>query len=136
MAYGIRAPSIPLSPQALRRVVTTVDAAHMRDLPLRRVIPIPVLVAIDERALIYDAHLTYAVIEPGADIEHRLMGFRARACAYALEIMPPEKRHVVLDHVMSAADILRWHRELPVSEHERWRAGVVDRTQCSVFLPL
>jgi len=130
--YGIRRASTPLSSKALRRVVKTIDSGVV----IRRVIPVPVLLAIDEQSLVFDAHLTYALRDTGPVVEQQLMGFKARACAYALEVLSPSKRAFVLEHVMTEEDILRWHRELPVTDHERWRARVVDSTQGSVFLPI
>lgn len=123
-----------LSPQhymrtgALRRSVLLAD----RGIALRRVIPVQILVALDEVHLAKDAHLTYGIqfdTGPCADREREVqLGFVARGCAYAAMLMRPNQQAYLYEHVMSLEDIIRYSKK-PVSQFEIDRAELFDHIQ-------
>ena len=114
---------------SLQRAVLLVD----RGVKVLRVIPVPVLLAIDEKDLVLDAHLCYAVrhVTGLAAVAERTKqyGFVARACAYAALMLSPAKREYVYEHVMSLADIVRYSEGIPTTAFERYRAETFDAIQ-------
>jgi hypothetical protein len=118
----IVAPKLYMRPGALRRSVLLAD----RGVAVRRVIPVPILVALDEAHLAKDAHLMYGVqFESGPSAER---GFVARACAYAALMMSPSQQAYLYEHVMSLEDIVRYGRG-PVPQFEIDRAELFDHVQ-------
>jgi hypothetical protein len=124
----IVAPKHYMRPGALRRAILLAD----RGISIKRVIPVPILVAMDEAHLAKDAHLTYGVqFESGpssareAEIQ---LGFVARGCAYAAMLLSPSKQAYLYEHVMSLEDIVRYGRG-PVSRFEIDRAELFDHVQ-------
>ena len=132
---SVRPPTELLHPRMLRKAVLAIDSGKY----IRRVISPKILLALDEPALLNDAHLVYAInyvdgLE-AVDEAQKLIGFKARATAYAACIVPPEKRWFIYENVMPLKDIFRLHEEIPVSEHEIFRARFVDRLQGSHWDP-
>lgn len=113
---------------ALNRGVLLVD----RGVTVRRVIPVPVLIALDEAHLARDAHLTYGVqFESGPMSIHEAnvqRGFVARACAYVALMLSPSKQAYLYENVMSLEDIVRFGRG-PLSQFEIDRAELFDHVQ-------
>lgn len=109
-----------LRPGALSRAVLAVD----RGCRLCRVIPMPVMIALDEPHLIMDAHLCHGGIEGDA-----LLGFKARACAYAATTLSRDKQRFLYDNVMSLEDIVRAAELVPLSPFEVGRAELFDAIQ-------
>jgi hypothetical protein len=107
---------------ALNRAVLTVD----RGVVLRRIIPVPVMIALDERHLFMDAHLCYG---ESADEIVDLRGFKARALAYAAMTLSPSKARYLLDAVMPAEAIARDAALVPVTQFELNRAELFDAIQ-------
>jgi hypothetical protein len=127
-AMKIVAPQKYMRPGALRRAVLLAD----RGVLVKRVIPVPILVALDEAHLAKDAHLTYGVqfeTGPSADREAEIQrGFVARACAYVAMMLSPSKQAYLYENVMSLEDIVRYGRG-PVSQFEIDRAELFDHVQ-------
>lgn len=117
----VRPPVFTMRVGALVRAVQLVD----RGAAVRRVIPMPVMVALDEPALILDAHLCFAPSE-GEPIP---AGFVARATAYAAFILSPEKRRFLLDSCLSLDELIRASAAEPPTPHERARAELFDAVQ-------
>lgn len=107
---------------ALNRAVLTVD----RGITLRRVIPVPVMIALDERHLFMDAHLCYG---ESADEIADLRGFKARALAYAAMTLSPSKARYLFDNVMTLEAIVRDAATVPASQFELDRAELFDAIQ-------
>jgi hypothetical protein len=124
----IVAPNHYMRPGALRRAVLLAD----RGIAIKRVIPVPILVAMDEAHLAKDAHLTYGVqfeTGPSAAREAEIQrGFVARSCAYVAMLLSPSKQAYLYEHVMSLEDIVRYGRG-PVSQFEIDRAELFDHIQ-------
>ena len=106
---------------ALRRAVLLAD----RGVAVRRVIPVPILVAMDEAHLARDAHLTYGHDGMSAAQER---GFVARACAYAATIMSPSQQAFLYEHVMPLDQIVRDGAQ-PTTRFEVDRAELFDAIQ-------
>jgi hypothetical protein len=111
-----------LRPGPLTRAVLTVD----RGVIMRRVIPVPVMVALDERHLFADAHLCYGADD---DASADVRGFRARALVYAALTLSPDKQRYLYDHVMSLDAIVRDAALVPATRFERDRAELFDAIQ-------
>lgn len=124
----IVAPKTYMNARALNRNVMLVD----RGVAVRRVIPVAVLVAMDEAHLARDAHLTYGVQHetgPMAVVEREIQrGFVARACAYAATIMSPSQQAFLYEHVMPLDQIVKDSR-LPLTQFEIDRAELFDHIQ-------
>ena len=104
----------------LKRAVLTVD----RGAVLRRVIPVPVMIALDERHLFMDAHLCY-----GESTDLDLRGFKARALAYAAMTLSPSKARYLFDSVLALETVVRDAAAVPVSQFEMDRAELFDAIQ-------
>lgn len=118
-----------MRPGVLKRAVLVVD----RGLEVRRVVPVKLAVELDEPWMTSDAQLCYGVQHvdgPAAKAEAlTLLGFRARACAYAALLLSPDKRQYLYDYAMPLADILEHARTVPVTDFERDRAELFDLLQ-------
>lgn len=128
MLYA-RMPKVTIVPPArtlragpLNRAVLTVD----RGIVLRRVIPMPVMIALDERHLFMDAHLCYG---ESADSPADLRGFKARALAYAAMTLSPSKARYLFDSVLPLEAVIRDSALVPVSQFEMDRAELFDAIQ-------
>ena len=125
---NIVAPRHYMRPGALRRAVLLAD----RGVAVKRIIPVPILVALDEAHLAKDAHLTYgAQFETGPSAAREAdtqRGFVARGCAYVAMMLSPSKQAYLYEHVMSLEDIVRYGRG-PVSQFEIDRAELFDHVQ-------
>lgn len=109
-----------MNARELHRNVVLVD----RGVGVRRVIPVPILIALDEPRLARDAHLMYGVQHDGvAD-----RGFVARAVAYAAIMMSPSQQAFLYEHVMPLDQIVRDGR-LPTTQFEIDRARLFDQLQ-------
>ena len=128
MAIVSRPPKL-LRPGVLKRTVLLVD----RGLEVRRVVPVKLAMELDEPWMTSDAHLCYGVQHlegPAARAEAlTLLGFRARAVAYAAILLRPDKRQYLYDYAMPLADILEHARTVPVTNFERDRAELFDLLQ-------
>lgn len=118
-----------LRPGVLKRTVLLVD----RGLEVRRIVPVKLAMEIDEPWMTSDGHLCYGVqhVEgPAARAEAlTLVGFKARACAYAALLLTPDKRRYLYEYVMSLDDILKHARTVPLTDFERDRAELFDLLQ-------
>jgi len=121
MPTTVRPPVFTMRPSALARAVQLVDRGAF----VRRVIPIPVMIALDEPALLMDAHLCFGVSEGEAVPP----GFAARATAYAAFLLSPEKRRFLFDSHLSLDDIMRVSADEPPTAHEIARAELFDAVQ-------
>lgn len=113
----------PMRPGTLKRTVLLAD----RSTVFHRVIPVPMLIAMDEPGLILDAHLCYGTTA-GVRTED-MAGFFARACAYAACLVSPEKQSFIYDNVMSLEEIMRYNDNIPISSFEWDRAELFDAIQ-------
>jgi len=113
----ISAPLRTLRPGPLSRALLLVDRGET----VRRVIPVPIMIALDEPQLLTDAHLCH-----GGDFDRV---FTARAAAYAAFLLSPEKRRFLFDNFMTLEDMTDLVRSKPASSSELARAELFDAVQ-------
>lgn len=118
-------PRVLLPFSQVKRTVCALDHGKI----VKHVIPVQLLVALDAPELCRDAHLCYAI---DTDTQHQqhMLGFWARACAYAASMLEdPGKQRVLYENVMSLEDMVKIDSEMPLSSHEIWRATIIDAHQ-------
>ena len=125
MEKSICRPRVLLPVSHLKRTVCALDQGDT----VKHVIPVKLLVALEVPELCRDAHLCYAINTEVQENQH-MLGFWARACAYAASMIEdPDKQRVLYDSVMSLEDMAKINSEMPLSPHEVWRATIIDAHQ-------